>query len=214
MGGIMRSRDGGQSWYHIQAQPRDGFLGGVLSDYGQLALDGGDADARWYGNCNFGVFLSRDRGETWAMVGPWKYWQQVAIVPDRVAGNGSVWVLSTCGIDGPSAGNALLHTTDYGATWTTIGNFTFLANPAPQFSYPFLAVHGSRIAMAAAAPGDAYPRVYVSFDAGATWTAIDDPDAGTAMAPNVNGFEWDALDPTVLYISTAGRSVAVVKFYV
>jgi hypothetical protein len=52
--------------------------------------------------------------------------------------------------------------------------------------------------------------VYVSLDGGLTFTAIDQPPF--AMASNVQGFEWDAMDPTTLYISTAGRSVAIVKF--
>jgi hypothetical protein len=207
MGGIVRSRDGGASWHHIKAQPRDGVIGGQFSDFGQLSLDGGDADARWYGNCNFGLFLSRDRGETWAKVGPWGMWQQIAVKPDTLAGKGSVWAFSTLG----PPGSALMHTRDYGATWTVVGNFTTLPYPAPDYAYPFLAVQQGRIALAAAAPGDAYPHIYVSFDTGVSWTAIDDAAAGTAMASNIMGLEWDAFHPT-LYVSTGGRSVAEVHF--
>lgn len=203
----MRSRDGGQSWYHIKAQPRDGVIGGIYSDFGQLALDGGDVNARWYGNCNFGLFLSRDRGETWATVGPWGMWQQMAVKPDTLTGNGSVWVLSTLG----PPGAALRHTADFGVSWTTVGNFTTLPYPAPDYAYPFLAVREGRLALAAAAPGDAYPHVYVSIDNGDSWTAIDDARDGTALASNIMGLEWDAFDSGKLYVSTAGRSVAIVR---
>jgi hypothetical protein len=51
MGGIMRSKDGGVSLYHVAAQPRDGVIGGQYSDFGQLSADGGDGNTVWYGNC-------------------------------------------------------------------------------------------------------------------------------------------------------------------
>jgi len=48
-------------------------------------------------------------------------WQQIAVRPDTLGGNGSVYVLST--LDG---GRGLLHTRDYGASWAPVGNFTIL----------------------------------------------------------------------------------------
>ena len=93
--------------------------------------------------------------------------------------------------------------------WVTAQNGG-IAQPRPALSRP--AYPGShRIALAAAAPGDAYPHIYVSFDTGVSWTAIDDAAAGTAMASNIMGLEWDAFHPT-LYVSTGGRSVAEVHF--
>ena len=72
-------------------------------------------------------------------------------------------------------------------------------------------MRSGRLALAAAALGDSYPHIYVSLDAGATFTAVDDAAAGTAMASNVMGLEWDAHEEGVLYVSTGGRSVTVVR---
>jgi hypothetical protein len=76
-----------------------------------------------------------------------------------------------------------------------------------------LAVHASgRIALVATAAGDALPHVHVSLDGAHSWTPVDLAERGHYLAPGVSGLEWDATDPTVLYISTNGHSVVVVKF--
>jgi hypothetical protein len=134
-------------------------------------------------------------------------WQQIAVKPDTLGGAGHVYVLSTLG-----AGSALMHTGDFGVTWEVLGTFTTLPYPAPDYSYPFLAVKGTHIALAAAAPGDTYPHIYVSLDAGLTFSAIDDASEGNCMASNLMGLEWDAMEEEpVLYVSTGGRSVTIVR---
>lgn len=62
----MRSTDGGASWQAPTNQPTSGFVGNAYTDIGGLSLDGGDNDTRWWAMVNFGLFISRDRGETWA----------------------------------------------------------------------------------------------------------------------------------------------------
>ena len=76
-----------------------------------------------------------------------------------------------------------------------------------------LAVHGAgRIALVATAAGDALPHVHVSLDGGGAWAPVDLAERGHYLAPGVSGLEWDAVDPSVLYVSTNGHSVVVVKF--
>ena len=65
-GGLARSTDGGASWHAPASQPPSGFVGIAYTDIGGLSLDGGDPDTRWWGMVNFGVYVSRDRGETWS----------------------------------------------------------------------------------------------------------------------------------------------------
>ena len=54
--------------------------------------------------------------------------------------------------------------------------------------------------------------MHVSLDGAATWAPVDLAERGHYLAPGVSGLEWDAVDPTVLYVSTNGHSVVVVKF--
>ena len=205
-GGIARSRDGGRTWAHVAQQPPRGYTGTVWYDVSQLALDGGDAEARWWALAGAGLHLSRDRGETWG-AGPLPLCAGAGfaanVARDAVGGAGAVWLLGAGACFG--AGGALRRTLNYGATWTTVGAFTV------HFLAP-LAVHASgRLALVATAAGDAVPHVHVSLDGARTWTAVDDAARGHYLAPGVSGLEWDALDPTVLYVSTNGHSVVVVK---
>ena len=208
-GGCVRSTDGGVTWVHT-AQPPAGDVGTIWGDRSQLSLDGGDADARWWALWSVGIFVSRDRGQTWG--DPLPYFSstelEAVVKPDGRGGAGCVYALGAGGQVWSrfKPGSALLHTCDYGATWAAVGNFT------AGWGQPPLATHASgRIALVAFADGDELSHVWVSVDAGATWTAVDDPARGEYLAPNVGELEWDAVDPTVLYVSTDGHSVVVVK---
>ena len=205
-GGIVRSRDGGRTWAHVAQQPPRGYTGTVWYDVSQLALDGGDVDARWWALAGAGLHLSRDRGESWG-VGPLPLCAGAGfaanVARDAVGGAGAVWLLGAGACFG--AGGALRRTADYGATWSTVGAFTL------QYLAP-LAVHASgRLALVATAAGDAVPHVHVTVDGGKTFLAVDDAAQGHYLAPGVSGLEWDAVDPSVLYVSTNGHSVVVVK---
>ena len=203
-GGVVRSRDGGRSWAHVQQQPRGGFTGTVWYDVSQLSLDGGDPDARWWALAGVGLHVSRDRGETWGGALPLCAGAKFAanVAPDALGGAGAAWLLGAGACFG--GGGALRRTRDFGATWAVVGAFT-VPYLAP------LAVHASgRIAIVATAAGDPLPHVHVSLDA-QTWVAVDLAERGRYLAPGVSGLEWDAVDPTVLYISTNGHSVVVVK---
>ena len=207
-GGIVRSRDGGRSWAHVAAQPPAGYSGTVWYDVAQLSLDGGDADARWWALAGAGLYLSRDRGESWGGA-PLPLCAgrgfAASIARDAAGGAGALWLLGA-GSACFGAGGALRRTRDFGATWATVGAFS------TQYLAP-LAVHAGsgRLAVVATAAGDALPHVHVSLDGGATWAPVDLAERGHYLAPGVSGLEWDALDPTVLYVSTNGHSVVVVK---
>lgn len=211
-GGVVRSRDGGATWAHVAQQPPAGFVGNTWTDFGQIAGDGGDADTRWWGVCNMYVYLSRDRGETWAQIPfvdapllPWGL--QYALAPDAKGGAGHEWLLAAVG-----NGTALRRTANFGASWAVVGNFTLPSDTA-GYPYPHIASHRSgRLAFVAVAPGSTAPHVFASLDDGATFLPVDDAARGEYLAPHVSGLEWDAVDPTVLYISTGGRSVSIVKF--
>jgi hypothetical protein len=209
-GGLVRSRNGGASWTHIAQQPPRGYAGTVWYDVAQLALDGGDTDARWWALATVGLLLSRDRGEHWAaplaLCAGAAFAASIAADSSPVSGgNGSVWLFGA----GPcfaAGGEALRHTRYFGQTWEAVGNFS-----AP-FLAP-LAVHASgRLALVAFAGADATPHVHASLDGGVSWTAVDVASRGHFLAPGVSGLEWDALDPSVLYVSCNGHSVVVVKF--
>jgi hypothetical protein len=126
-------------------------------------------------------------------------------VPDALGGAGAVWVLGAGQCWG--AGSALRRTQDYWATWGVVCNFSL------QYLSP-LAVHAAtgRIALVATVQGEATPHVHVSLDGARTWQPVDLAERGHYLAPGVSGLEFDAVDPTVLYISTNGHSVVVAKF--
>lgn len=208
-GGIVRSRDGGVSWAHVAQQPLRGYVGTVYYDVSQLALDGSDASVRYWALAGAGLYVSHDRGETWGAPLPLcngaAFSANVVADPTAPARNesGGVWLLGAGTCFGSSA---LLHSRDFGQTWTARGG---------NFSVPYLApiaVHASgRLAIVAVADGDATPHVHVSLDGAMTWVPVDLAERGRYLAPGVSGLEWDAVDKTVLYVSTNGHSVVVVK---
>ena len=210
-GGVVRSQDGGASWHHV-AQPPAGEVGTVWGERQQLALDGGDRDARWWALWGAGIFVSRDRGETWgaplAFFSPTEL--EAIVKPDASAATGGAGCVYALGAGGQAwsrfkPGSALLHTCDFGASWARVGNFT------ASWSAPTLATHATgRVALTAFAGADAVPHVWVSIDSGASWTAVDQAAQGQFLAPGVSGLEFDAVDPSLLYVSLAGHSVVVV----
>jgi hypothetical protein len=207
-GGLVRSRDGGKTWNHIQQQPTRGFVGTVWYDVNQLSVDGGSLEHRWWALSGIGLFLSSDRGETWGeplttLCSGSSF--EANIVPDIISGNGSIYLLGA-GICFNS-GKALQHTLDFGQTWSSIGNFTV------QYLSP-IAIHGStgRIAIVGRMNNDVTNHVWVSLDNTKSWIAVDLASRGHYLAPGVSGLEWDSMDPTILYISCNGHSVVVVKF--
>ena len=90
--------------------------------------------------CNIGVFLSRDRGETWRETNlTGQMWSLQAVAPDATSGKGAVFVLvSTNNAYGPLNGTALQRTRDYGASFTVEGNFSVYAN-VPGYPFPAIA---------------------------------------------------------------------------
>jgi len=205
-GGVVRSRDGGRTWAHVAQQPPSGYTGTVWYDVSQLSLDGGDDATRWWALAGAGLHVSLDRGETWGSPLPLCAGAAFAanVAADAVGGAGAVWILGAGDCFG--AGSALRRTLDFGKTWAVVGAFT------ARYLSP-IAVHSSgRIALVATAAGDALPHVHVSLDGALTWTPVDLAERGHYLAPGVSGLEWDALDPSVLYVSTNGHSVVVVKF--
>jgi photosystem II stability/assembly factor-like uncharacterized protein len=146
----------------------------------------------------------------------WPMWTLPAVAPDAnpaTGGPGSVWVVTNTDAYGPGPGAALQHTRDFGATFQPVGNFTILnSNSNEGWPYPVLAAHAAgHIALVALGPGDIAPHVWATLDSGATWVVVDDAAAGQYVTPGVTGLEWDAQEPSVLYVSTNGRSVIAVR---
>jgi len=209
-GGVVRSRDGGATWAHVAQQPPRGYAGTVWYDVNQLALDGGaDAHARLWALAGVGLFVSRDRGETWgaplALCAGADFSANIVADPTAAArGEAGVFLLGAGACFGDTA---LRHSRDFGASWSVVGSTPF----SVQYLAPLAAHASGRLAIVATAAGDATPHVHVSLDRGASWTPVDVAARGHYLAPGVSGLEWDAVDETVLYISTNGHSVVVVK---
>lgn len=212
-GGIVRSVDGGSSWSHITAQPPSGWVGTVWDDFPQLSLDGGDVDTRWWALAESGLFVSRDRGETWARLNALACSESksfyASVVPDFRRGAGAVFVLTSCG----SLGSSLLRTSDYGATFSPVGNFTVPSSTA----WPLASHASGRLAMLAFAAGSPTAHVWVTTDVTSeppVWISVDAVERGHYLGTGVSGLEWDAVNPDVLYISTNGHGVIVVALQV
>jgi hypothetical protein len=226
-GGVVRSRDGGASWQHVAQQPQFGSNGNAWSEYRALVLDGGDVDTRWWGLASSGLYISRDRGEHWELTATQPVGEEgeggsdaassnnpnpIAVAPDASAasgGPGHAYVLTAS-----TSGRALQHTSDYGATFTVVGSFGYPVAEDPYAPYPYIATHPSgRVAIIASALGDdpSAPHIYVSVDGCDTWTVVDRAEDGQYLGFGVAGLTWDAMDPTLLYVGTQGRSLTVVK---
>ena len=211
-GGVVRSKDGGRSWAHVLQQPPRGYSGTVWYDVDQLSLDGGvgGKDVRYWALAGVGLHVSTDRGESWGAPLPLCAGAGFAanVVADRAAAargdGGGVWLLGAGACFG--GGRALQHSSDFGATWTVVGNFSV------PFLAPLAAHASGRLAVAAFAAGAATPHVHVSLDGAESWTPVDLVERGHYLGSGVSGLEFDAVDPTVLYISTNGHSVVVVRF--
>lgn len=201
-GGIVRSLDYGKTWRHVAQQPPSGYSGTVWYDVPQLSLDGGDADARWWALVGAGLFLSRDRGETWGAPLAALPGFCGSVVADYARGAGAVYILGGA----LGSGAALQRTSDYGVSWSVVGNFSAMRSVA----WPLAAHASGRIALLGYADGSPLAHVWVSIDQGATWTAVDLAARGMYLGTGVSGLEFDSVDPSVLYISCNGRSVIIV----
>ena len=208
-GGVVRSRDGGATWAHVTAQPESGWVGTVWDDVAQLSIDGGDASTRWWALAGRGLFLSRDRGETWGVLpticGGQMTDFHASVVPDAVSGVGAVFVLAGCS----EQGSALVRTDNFGASFRPVGNFSV----PPYDAWPMASHATGRLALLAFANGAPTAHVWVTINATAEsplWTAVDIAERGHYLGTGVSGLEWDAVDPAILYISTNGHGVVVI----
>lgn len=128
-GGVVRSLDGGATWNHVTVQPASGWVGTVWDDFPQLSIDGGDADVRWWALAESGLYISRDRGETWAVTSTQLCADaasfHASVVPDFRRGAGATFILAGC-VGGASS---LMRTSNYGDSFTPVGNFTAPSRP-------------------------------------------------------------------------------------
>ena len=165
----------GDAGVYVALANRDGTFEGprfVLPNFGYeatvLALVRDDREAQ-----DAGIWRSSDRGRTWNLVHPFPRTTGVALLP----GAGEIeWAPGTANFVYAASGNALAVSRDAGATFQ---------NVMPMAQGGFQAIN--HVAVAATPPGALTPpvvyalvnsRMFVSFDAGATWIA----DLGTLPA--------------------------------
>jgi hypothetical protein len=105
-GGVFRSEDGGLTWQQLSSQPasRRMFYG--------LAVDPTDSKRIYWGACNEkgGLYRSEDAGGSWQRVFSNETWVFNVLVTD----DGTVYC----------PGKNLWRSTDHGATWNRMTNFT------------------------------------------------------------------------------------------
>jgi photosystem II stability/assembly factor-like uncharacterized protein len=151
-GGIFKSTDGGHHWKQLAKQP-----GSRRMFYG-LAVDPTNSKRIYWGGCkdNGGLYRSEDGGESWTQVFSTENW----IFNILVTADGTVYC----------PGKELWRSTDHGATWTKLTNFS------ENLSIVGLEVHPSdprtlwisRLSWGDSATG----RISKTTDGGATWQDI------------------------------------------
>lgn len=102
------------------------WAGEALDDTCALAFDD-DGEYIWLGAADGGVFRSDDNGDTWQRMSenwstiPGDAMNSYAVVVDREQTTPTVYASSSIGEPGPDTKQAVLRSTDSGATWTVIG---------------------------------------------------------------------------------------------
>jgi photosystem II stability/assembly factor-like uncharacterized protein len=180
--GAMRSTDGGESWQDCSAalirladQPQlksrilsDTDTEGMLDGHA-IAISPADPDAVFLA-VRMGVFLSRDRGNSWSDIAvgrfsPHTYGRDIRFAP---AEPGVMY--AALSVAARSAAGSLWRSADLGASWQRFDRVT------PTATVMGIGLHGSDPAQVAmvARGGE----VFATSDGGASWSAHPLPDTG------------------------------------
>jgi hypothetical protein len=157
-----------------------------------------------------GVYKSVDKGATFAKVegGNFSSTTDLQVTPGR---EGHLWVTGYAW-DGVNGGY-LARSTDGGRTFKNV-------DPADDPAYTRKIQHCEAVGFGKAAPGAAYPAIYMygsiggvlgvwqSIDEARTWTRIDDAKHRFGALANGGFVRGDANTFGVVYRSTAGRGIA------
>lgn len=218
--GIWRSLDGGLSWTKAKKEPKTGFIGSYYKPQGHIKADPVNNDTRYWQLDNAGIFKSLDRGETWDECKSQPFNDGVlnnglAVVKDSTGGFGGKPGQSVVLAAGQSSvlGDGLQVSYDGCDTWQALpgsGNFTW-KYPMGSSDGPMLDAHESGVIVTTMGRGANYPdtfSVWASSDFGQTWTDVADVTKGQSV--RASGLYVDKWDPKRVFISTGGRSLAIV----
>lgn len=126
------------------------------------------------GNVDGGLLISEDAGQTWTLKLDGLILQTLAVNPsnsnDIYAGTGIVWAY-------PEQSQALYHSVDGGATWTTVSDITW--SDGGMDNVPFIAYDPNNTNHVVVLGDD---QIAVSLDAGATWTTTQHEGANAGDA--------------------------------
>ena len=199
--------NGGETWNPITlpgVSSWSGFIGAYFDDNQVITADRVLANTFYMLFNGVGVFETTNGGVSWAEVNSSvTSGHQLVSTPGEA---GDLWLVSgtsgNAGNQGPEyVGGSLLHSTNGGATWTTIANVT----------EPYC------IGFGAAAPGQSYPAIYMvgwvngvygiwqSINEAQSWTSI-----GTWPNGNLDTITTISGDPNVfgkVYIGLCRRGI-------
>ena len=193
---LHRSEDQGATWKELPApafdQVPEGENGPSVKGVWELAAGGPDQPGWiWAGTAPGGLFLSKDRGESWELID--SLWNMPA--REKWMGGGTVDpALHTILVDprdskkltlGVSCGG-VWKSDDAGASWRNVGQGLRQEYVPPDLAYDIVTQDVHRLAASAANPNTLWAQhhngIFVSHDAGETFSEIKD------VKPSVFGF--------------------------
>ena len=150
-------------------------------------------------------FKSEDQGETFSQVGTpgTSAFEKFRLAPER---EGDVWLpIAVQDDDGNPSSGSLLRSTDGGTTWSSVGSVGYceavgFGKAATDSGYPAVYVY---------AVIDGTAGIYGSDDEGETWTRVNDDDHEFGGLANGEFVVGDMNTYGIVYVSTAGRGIAV-----
>lgn len=210
------------SWTAIGPQPTASiFFKSVSGRVSALAVDPNDTSTIYVGGAQGGLWKSLDGGTTWTAMSDFEASLAVgAIAIDGTTNPSTIYVgtgEATNSI-GSYYGAGILKSEDGGATWTQLGQATFLGPGGGPFSGGFSPGAGARISSLAIRPGaggnnaqllagvlifqtqdtGTSSGIYRSMDAGVTWTQVISGAVGTEVL----------FDPTIDTMGTGMGNIA------
>jgi len=193
---LYRSTDGGITYSQVLTS---GFAGDAFTAYENLHR--GTGDTRYFYRPYGGLYRSTDQGASWSQLSLSGTYGTIVADPANPSTLYGIfyafWPIN--------AGQSLQRSTDSGATWQVVGDFTVL-NEGDVNEYPRIDAIDGEIVVWARRPGDLHRRIYYSSDAGLTWDAIS---RSGHRFPEVNGLAINPHHSGQVWISTGGRTTSV-----